>query len=545
MSSRVAWLLAVFVSLSPATSAAGGMLITKGPYIQSPTQRSITIMWECSGPDQGAIPDGRAVSFKPTDRVKGSVWYGEDENLGMEAGAEAEAVEVRYRGKPRGKAEGGATKTAFIFASHLKGLEPGLKYYYQVGTENGRSAVSSFRTIPEKADTFTFVAYTDSHGGKPAVHTRICDRIAKEKPHFVLHSGDFVDCGESYWQWGEAFFGPAARMIDHIPLWPSRGNHDGIGTWEAYEQLFSLPGKERYYSFDYGNAHLVSLDSFATRDEEMRKWCERDLASSTAMWKVVFLHLPAFGMGRYPCKWGWRTYLPMFEKHGVSLYLCGHLHIYQRLHPLYLPGSRPESAITYVINSGTGGKLRPPGAHPTVASAAMKAQYMVFQVAGATLTARAVDVEGKVIDRFRIERKRDGSYAEQFLASAMNARSLMVKEIFPKGYHVGLPSPETPSEVFFGINTVGLGLKEKIDLEVTLDEGSQEHYVLQPETIRATVDPRKPSPLKVRLLAKKGVNVTSDGKWFTPRIRVRFNYATSYIDGTAVRPVVITGKRWW
>lgn len=549
MTFRVAWVLAAFVGHSSFASAAGGTRITKGPYLQSPTQHSITIMWECSGPGgvtgQEALANDVSVSFRPTDRVRGTVWYGRDENLGTAATAEAEAVEVRYRGKPNDEADAGATRTAYLFTCHLKGLEPGQRYYYRVGTGEERSAARSFRTVPEKADAFTLVAYSDSHGGKPDVHARICNLIAQEKPNFILHSGDFVDGGKNYWEWGEAFFTPAARLIDHIPLWPSVGNHDLIGTSEVYRQVFSLPAKERYYSFDYGNAHFVSLDSFASRDEEMLRWCEQDLANSKAMWKVVFLHLPAFGSGRYPCKWGWRDYIRMFEKHRVSLYLCGHLHIYQRLHPLYMPGSRPESAITYVINSGTGGKLRPPGPHPTVASAASKAQYLVIEIEGATLAARAIDVEGKVIDRFSIKRKPDGAYDEEFLASAMNARSVMIKEIFPKGYLAGMPTPEEPSEVFFHISAVGLGLREKIELSVSLEDESQKHYVLQPGTIKVTVDPGKACPLKIRVLAREGVNVTRQGGWFAPLIQVRFDYTTSYTKGSAVSRVVFAEKRWW
>ena len=549
ISLRFTWALTALVCHSSLALAEDAAPITKGPYLQSPTQHSITIMWECGSPEGGvvadAMPDDVTVSFKPTDRVQGQVWYGRDESLKGATTAEAEIVEVRYRGKPDDGNETGTAKAAYLFTCRLEGLEPGQKYYYQAGAGNEKSAVHSFRTVPRKADTFTFVAYTDSHGGKPTVHARICDLIAKEKPDFVLHTGDLVDCGKNYWEWGEAFFTPAARLLDRVPLWPSIGNHDGIGTREPYWQLFSLPGKERYYSFDYGNAHFVSLDSFASRDEEMLKWCEQDLANSKAVWKVVFLHLPAFGVGRYPCKWGWRSYIRMFEKHRVSLYLCGHLHIYQRLHPLYMPGGLAESAITYVINSGTGGKLRVPGSHPTVASAASKAQYLAIKVDGLKMTAHAVDIEGEVIDRFSIERKPDGSYDEKVVASAMDARSVMVKDIFPKGYVADIPTQEKPAEVFFHISAAGLGLKEKIELRVSLEEESQKHYVLQPEPIKVTMDPEKACPLRIKVLAREGVNVTLNGRWFAPLLQVKFDYATSYIKGSAVSRVSYTEKRWW
>jgi len=537
---KAALLSALLAAVSLPTLCAAEVRITKGPYLQNPTQHSIVIMWEQSGAEDTAatLEKSRSVAFTPTDRVKGIVKYGKDKSLAMES--QATATEVCYRDKgDKG------VKTAYLFTCRLEGLETGTTYHYRAGDDTVMSHVSSFRTLPQTADDFTFVAYTDSHGGKPKMHAKICERIAREKPDFVLHMGDFVDRAEHYWEWSELFFEPAAALIDHIPLWPSPGNHDGIGGWEPYKQLFTSPDDEMYYSFDYGNAHFVSLNSFALRDKAMLQWCEKDLAASKAMWKIVFLHVPAFGVGRYPCDWGWRQYIPMFEKCRVNLFLCGHLHIYQRLYPLYLPGSKPESAITYVINSGTGGKLRKPGTHPTVASAALAAQYTVYRIAGTELSARAVDIDGNAIDEYEIRRKADGAYDEAYVASAQNARSLMVRELFPKGYAATVPTQDEPSEIFFHITAGGLGLKEKIELEVKLTEETGKHYTLLPETVMVTVDPQKALPLKIKVLAKPGVTPSLRGRWFNPLIFVQFDYKTSYAEGSAVSRVSFVEKKWW
>jgi hypothetical protein len=67
----------------------------------------------------------------------------------------------------------------------------------------------------------------------------------------------------------------------------------------------TLGSTKRYYSFDWGNAHVVALDSelyygdTGSNPEEQRTFLERDLAATRKCWRVVFLHRSPYGSSRH------------------------------------------------------------------------------------------------------------------------------------------------------------------------------------------------------------------------------------------------------
>ncbi|WP_432695303.1 metallophosphoesterase [Marinobacterium sp. YM272] len=143
---------------------------------------------------------------------------------------------------------------------------------------------------------------------------------------------------------------------------------DGVagtaGTYQTvpYLDIFSLPtageaggvasATEQYYSFDYGNVHIVSLDSQlsgrdSTERATMKSWLESDLAaaSTESDWIVVIYHHPAYSKGSNhdsdsdastvqtidaPQVDMRNDFVPVFQKYGVDLVLNGHAHSYER-----------------------------------------------------------------------------------------------------------------------------------------------------------------------------------------------------------------------
>jgi hypothetical protein len=137
---------------------------------------------------------------------------------------------------------------------------------------------------------------------------------------------------------------------------------DGTGT--PYLDIFSQPsagesggipsGTGQYYSVDYGNVHVVSLDSQLTaRDEiareSMRQWLIADLSSNTSSWTVVIFHHPPYTKGANHDsddtefspfdrpEWDMRNeFTAVFEAYGVDVVYGGHSHSYERSY--YLRG---------------------------------------------------------------------------------------------------------------------------------------------------------------------------------------------------------------
>ncbi len=119
------------------------------------------------------------------------------------------------------------------------------------------------------------------------------------------------------------------------------------------------------FSFDYGNAHFVFLDSnphlynalvdynplyaeapgaFPAYPKILRDWLIKDLDSSNKTWKIVVYHHPAFSSGYATLRNNqMRQITQVLEDHGVNLVFNGHEHNYQRTRPL-----RATPAVTNV-----------------------------------------------------------------------------------------------------------------------------------------------------------------------------------------------------
>ncbi len=137
------------------------------------------------------------------------------------------------------------------------------------------------------------------------------------------------------------------------------------GTGMPYFDIFSLPtaaesggvpsGTEQYYSVDYGNVHIVSLDSqLSARDPgqraAMKEWLMADLAANNRDWSIVIFHHPPYSKGRNhdsdtadqrldidQPQWDMRNeFTPVFESYGVDVVYSGHAHSYER--SFYLRG---------------------------------------------------------------------------------------------------------------------------------------------------------------------------------------------------------------
>ena len=112
------------------------------------------------------------------------------------------------------------------------------------------------------------------------------------------------------------------------------GNHEG---WKQNTKAFtqapeSKSGTQDYYSFDYGDMHVLVLNNELPLWEESNqyKFAQQDLAGTTKTWKIVVAHRPAYcagGHGEDPDMKALTT--KVFEPNKVNMVLGGHTHFYQ------------------------------------------------------------------------------------------------------------------------------------------------------------------------------------------------------------------------
>jgi 3',5'-cyclic AMP phosphodiesterase CpdA len=155
------------------------------------------------------------------------------------------------------------------------------------------------------------------------------------------------------------------------------GNLQPDGTGMPYFDIFSLPtaaesggvpsGTEAYFAVDYGNVHIVSLDTqLVARDPgqraAMKDWLIADLAANNRDWTVVIFHHPPYSKGTNhdsdtanqrlgidQPQWDIRNeFTPVFDMYGVDVVYSGHSHSYERSY--YLSGLTVTTSQMTALN---------------------------------------------------------------------------------------------------------------------------------------------------------------------------------------------------
>ena len=320
------------------------------------------------------------------------------------------------------RAETGYPSVIWQYQADLTGLTPGTDYSYNVtvdGQDINTIGSTKFRTAGP--GPFTFLVLGDSGWGDPRSDGQglVAQRIVAEKASLLLHTGDLVYPFGSYDNYQRNYFNYYASLMSSVPCFPSPGNHDyDVPGAAPYIAIHSVPtetvptqDRGRYYSYDWGNVHFVSLDAhFALEravnaDGPMLRWLDNDLRSTRQFWRVVYFHYPPWATGNNvndpQSQWA-RTYMvPIFEKNGVQLVLSGHEHSYQRSVPIRKSGVvSPNVGTNYVTSGGGGATLYPVPSVPMVAFARSAYHYLRAEVQGTRIVIHSIRQDGVEIDNY-------------------------------------------------------------------------------------------------------------------------------------------------
>jgi len=340
----------------------------KGPYLYYPgTPTSMTVLWQL-------------------DTTSGCT---------LEWG-----TNLSYAGGSVGTTEYGEHQHRFTITN----LTAQTKYYYRV-TANATQHPGTFRTGPPLTATDTsFFLYGDSRSNPSQFdqsNGRLLDEVAGEPglQTLVLSSGDLVlSDSETYWQ--DHYFNRAQsdtlELQANMPVNACIGNHEGAGAgFVKYLPYPFVAG--RYWSFDYGPAHIVVVDQYTSYapGSAQYNWIAADLAGTDKVWKFLLLHQPGWGAmtGRNDGNVQSRLQ-PLCVSNEVAAVLAGHNHHYSRC---------SVDGIEHVTSGGAGaGLYNVDLAMPYVVTAARAYHYCLVRIAGelCTITAKALD--GTVLDTFTL-----------------------------------------------------------------------------------------------------------------------------------------------
>jgi len=362
----------------------GSVLLSRGPYLQLVGTTSATIVWRTNTPVATQIDYGPTSSLDATVRDT-------------------------------------TPKTQHVVA--LTNLAAGTTYFYRLtGPAGPLTTIESFQTSPLDERRFRFAVFGDSGTGSPA-QLSVADRIDISAPDFCLHTGDLVYPDGRAELFDSRFFAPYADILNSAPLYPALGNHDlEADGGRSYLEAFYLPsnnpeGTERYYSFDYGNAHIAALDTnrSVAPGSAQYAWLRSDLAQTTKRWKFVFLHHAPYSSSVHATDADVlevRTALsPVFDEFNVDLVFGGHDHNYERSFPLNAgsvidrnqePAYTNPRGTVYIVTGGGGRDLYFSASSFFTAFSQSEFHFTLVEVNGSQLRLQAIAGDGRILDQMTI-----------------------------------------------------------------------------------------------------------------------------------------------
>ena len=353
--------------------------VTRGPYLQLPTQTSMKVRWRTDvatpsrvywGTSLGGVMDNMAEDAVPTT----------DHTL------------------------------------TVSGLEPYTEYHYAVGDGTtilaGADADHRLRTLPVAGTVQPMNVWAIGDFGKGnteqmAVKHAYLNHVGDSLPDLWLWLGDNAYSDGTDDDFQNKVFGSEygyAELFRRVPFMPTPGNHDynsvapvlssispALHTGPYYDivdvpangEMGGVPsGLEAFYSFDHGNVHFMSLNAeigavfggandwtgvspFSTfSGSPLTNWIHADLQANEQPWVVVFFHQPPHTDGSHDSDTFWEVYMqamrehivPILEQYGVDLVITGHSHVYERSMLVYGLYGTPDAfdAALHVVDPGSG-----------------------------------------------------------------------------------------------------------------------------------------------------------------------------------------------
>ena len=354
---------------------AGARLIRRHPYLQGVTPTTATVVWTAA-----SAQPGRVVLYKVTGETAAVVPATQDTSATL----------------PRGARQ---------WLAPIAGLDANTTYCYEVYDGDELVVDRSPLTTAPIAGTGARVriAVLGDSGAGGSDQLAVSKQLDTIPFDMMIHTGDIAYDNGTLNDFETKFFGVYRSYLRRAPVFPTSGNHDyETADAAAYRQVFVLPdsgtpeGRERWYSYNWGDVHMVALDT-ERMGQAQADWLDADLTANTLPWTIVYAHKPPYSSGEHGGDLGFRQlFEPLLQKHNVPLVLSGHDHNYERF--------LPQQGITYIVTGGGGRGVRLMGASPMTAYGESVSHLVVVTVENDTLSVHAIDGVGREFDATVIRR---------------------------------------------------------------------------------------------------------------------------------------------
>jgi hypothetical protein len=344
--------------------------VAMGPWILDPLPTEATVCWVTDEPSSGRV------------------WYGQTspDRLAREEGPPTTEHRVS-----------------------LHGLQPATQYRYSI---EGSAAGGVFTSSPEPGaqGPIQVLVYGDNRSNS-GDHALVVRAAAGERAQLALHTGDMVANANHAWLW-RTWFREEADLLSRLPFIATVGNHEITDDGVSYSRYFQHKGRPPYWSVDYGPVHILVLDSFeraagatphsAGVSDAQRAWVEEDLRAvpkERHVWALVhqgpYAHPARARSASHGGSEAVKTMLDAARKiHPIEAVFAGHEHFYER---------GEIGGLKYFVLGGGGAPLEDPDpTFPGVQAAQKALSYAVVEVCGCHAGGKVKNIEGRVIDSFRL-----------------------------------------------------------------------------------------------------------------------------------------------
>ena len=238
---------------------------------------------------------------------------------------------------------------------HVENLEKGKAYSYKIGSESGGYAYGAFVVEKETPKSITAIQLSDAQT-KDLTKTNVwrntfvkAVETAGNDLDQVLYNGDQFDQNNATGNNKEPFrLYRHAKALDviwdykfNLPYMASSGNHEPSTPYCNYLtgdiDYAGFDADGTYYSYDYGYAHFVILNTNSV-DNNQLNWLKEDLeAAKDAKWKIVTMHISPYSTGDHSNKSENQSivekFTPIFSEKHIDLVLQAHDHTYNKTLP--------------------------------------------------------------------------------------------------------------------------------------------------------------------------------------------------------------------
>jgi len=240
--------------------------------------------------------------------------------------------------------------------ARLRNLLPNHRYYFQVCTQGQCTPLSYFKTAPVGLEPFCFVAGGDSRS-IPKGRIRGNRLVAKIRPLFVLHGGDFTKHGDAHeWQrWLDEWQMTRSDDGQMYPLVVTHGNHENRDHL-MLNRLFDVPNPWGYFQLNFNLLSLYVLNTelepnvgwfdlrakgehpneIYQRWDEQTHWLDEALRIDPHRWKVLSYHRPLrpHRASKPEGRLRYLDWAPLLYRYGVKLAIESDSHLVKYTQPL-------------------------------------------------------------------------------------------------------------------------------------------------------------------------------------------------------------------